>query len=377
MKILINAVGVDMGGGMRHLRNFLPTLEQDAKVHQYLVVTRHQVAGLAGDGRVRVVALPNAARQPRRLVFDNVEIPLLMRRHSMDGVVSLANIGPIWTSKPHVVFQRNALYFCRAAMRELTGSVASISHLRRFAAVAAMKRASTIVTPSDSMREMILSEIPDLRNRRFRTLHHAFEIGRDTEPDPQQKEMWSSRVGAHLFYPAHLGRHKSFPTLFRAISSLKRSGVDATLFITAGREDAPGEFDREMAAAKLAGVDRDVIFLGRVEQDAMSWFYRRADVMVYASVCESYGFPLVEGLAYGAAIVASDTPVNRELGGDAALYFDPRSPEEAARLIEALVNGSGAANARARSSARACRFPGSWSSYVERFETIVSEAVGG
>jgi len=64
-------------------------------------------------------------------------------------------------------------------------------------------------------------------------------------------------------------------------------------------------------------------FLGRVPQEQMGYLYQTCDLMVYPSLCESFGFSLVEALGYGIPIVASETPVNREICAGAALYYNP------------------------------------------------------
>jgi glycosyltransferase involved in cell wall biosynthesis len=58
--------------------------------------------------------------------------------------------------------------------------------------------------------------------------------------------------------------------------------------------------------------------------------------LVTASLNEGFGLPLVEAMAGGTPIAVSDIPIFREIGGDAAVYFDPRSPESFAAAIREL-----------------------------------------
>lgn len=60
--------------------------------------------------------------------------------------------------------------------------------------------------------------------------------------------------------------------------------------------------------------------------------YRRADALVFPSVLESYGLPLVEAMVMGIPVLAADLPYARVLCGEEAIYFDPESSES---LIEA------------------------------------------
>ncbi|OII27124.1 glycosyltransferase family 1 protein [Frigoribacterium sp. MCBA15_019] len=61
-----------------------------------------------------------------------------------------------------------------------------------------------------------------------------------------------------------------------------------------------------------------------------------ATAVVTASRAEGFGIPLVEGMALGTPAVVSDIPIFREIGGDAALYFDPSSPASIAAAVRRL-----------------------------------------
>jgi glycosyltransferase involved in cell wall biosynthesis len=63
-----------------------------------------------------------------------------------------------------------------------------------------------------------------------------------------------------------------------------------------------------------------------------------ATALVTASLNEGFGLPLVEAMAGGTPIVVSDIPIFREIGGEAAVFFDPRSPESFAAAIRELEN---------------------------------------
>jgi glycosyltransferase involved in cell wall biosynthesis len=61
-----------------------------------------------------------------------------------------------------------------------------------------------------------------------------------------------------------------------------------------------------------------------------------ATALVSASLNEGFGLPLIEAMAGGTPIAVSDIPIFREIGGDAAVFFDPRSPESFASAITSL-----------------------------------------
>jgi len=68
--------------------------------------------------------------------------------------------------------------------------------------------------------------------------------------------------------------------------------------------------------------------------------YHRARALVFPSLAEGYGLPIVEALAAGLPVFASDIPVHREVGGGHCTYFDPHRPDDlTARLHEFCARG--------------------------------------
>ena len=68
--------------------------------------------------------------------------------------------------------------------------------------------------------------------------------------------------------------------------------------------------------------------------------YRAGTLFVFPSLCEGFGLPLLEAMASGMPIAASERTALPEIAGNAALYFDPEKPEEIAfRILELLGDG--------------------------------------
>jgi glycosyltransferase involved in cell wall biosynthesis len=77
--------------------------------------------------------------------------------------------------------------------------------------------------------------------------------------------------------------------------------------------------------------------LGYVDDDALADLYRRSTAVVVPSLDEGFGLPVVEALAAGAALVASDIPVFRWVAGSRARYFDPLSEESITAALAEVV----------------------------------------
>ena len=95
--------------------------------------------------------------------------------------------------------------------------------------------------------------------------------------------------------------------------------------------------------------------------------YHHARALVFPSLAEGYGLPIVEALAAGLPVLASDIPVHREVGGRHCTYFDPRCPDVLAACLRDFCRHG----ARGRRGGRPDRLP----SWTEAAEKIVTTAL--
>ena len=76
-----------------------------------------------------------------------------------------------------------------------------------------------------------------------------------------------------------------------------------------------------------------VTLKGWVDDDELAALKGRARAMAMPTLCEGFGLPVLEAMSIGLPVLASDIPVLREVGGDAALWFDPRSTRSIADAL--------------------------------------------
>ena len=82
-------------------------------------------------------------------------------------------------------------------------------------------------------------------------------------------------------------------------------------------------------------------FLGRVSDDELVRLYNQAACFVFPSLYEGFGLPPLEAMACGCPVLVSDIPVEREICGDAALYFNPLDPNDILHTITQYLNDAG------------------------------------
>ena len=89
------------------------------------------------------------------------------------------------------------------------------------------------------------------------------------------------------------------------------------------------------------GVRPRVEFVGGLDEEKLPGMYRGAEALIFPSLYEGFGLPIVEAMACGTPVLTSNITAMPETAGDAALLVDPRSVEEIARGMDRVVSLSG------------------------------------
>jgi glycosyltransferase involved in cell wall biosynthesis len=181
------------------------------------------------------------------------------------------------------------------------------------------------------------------------------EIERYLEVDPGKLKLIYEAVDHDLFQPgdaalarAHVAKYGVTKPFVLFVSSLWRyKNCDGLLraWVTARRE-LPGhqlaivghgrdeKYAAELQSLALElGIGEDVVFVGGVPLEETARFYQAADVLVYPSLNETFGLPILEAMACGCPVVTSNVSAMPEIAGDAALLCDPKDPASIARAI--------------------------------------------
>jgi glycosyltransferase involved in cell wall biosynthesis len=127
--------------------------------------------------------------------------------------------------------------------------------------------------------------------------------------------------------------HKNHLRLFEALAILRdRHGLVLPLVCT-GRAYESHSPALDAALVRL-GLTEQVRSLGSVPSDDLVALYGAARYLVFPSLFEGIGMPVLEALQYGLPVITSNATCLPEVAGDAALYFDPTSVEA---MVEAIL----------------------------------------
>lgn len=142
-----------------------------------------------------------------------------------------------------------------------------------------------------------------------------------------------------FFYPANFWSHKNHRMLFTAFGIYRSLHPDSGLhLLCTGAPDERMKALQEAAARMRMGPW--IRFPGYVSEEEFSALMASCLALIFPSLYEGFGMPLLEAMALGKPVLCSNVTSLPEVGGDAVLFFDPKKPEEILSAIEQIMTNS-------------------------------------
>lgn len=349
MRLLIDALGASAGGGLTYLRNALPHLAARSAVEISLLASEAAGAELPAADNVQILTGAQERSAFSRFLWEQVEVPKLVRKVGADVLLCAGNFA-IWNSPvPQILLSRNSLYtsadFARDLRRRGDYRLMTDTRAKGFLARKSIRRAELTVAPSQAFAR----ELTAWSGREVVALHHGFDhdsFFRDPTPLPASilAKLKESEGAARLLFVSHYNYYRNFETLLRGLALLKERQPARKIRLVLTCELSPGKNPGSYQTGEVSGLLRelkiadDVIQLGAVPYLRLHQLYRSCDLYVTPAYTETFAHPLVEAMACGLPIVASDLAVHREITNGAALFFERLSPSELADKVTQLLD---------------------------------------
>jgi glycosyltransferase involved in cell wall biosynthesis len=213
-----------------------------------------------------------------------------------------------------------------------------------------LRRAQRITCISDATRNDLLALAPELEKR-----SSTIELPLNYPYAPmsvEESDRHLSDLGCHnKRYVFHVGGdqwYKNREGVVRIFGRLALSHPDLKL-IMAGKPLGE-ELLRLIEQENLGG---KVIFTGTITNEQLRALYSRAEAVVFPSLKEGFGWPIIESQACGCPVVTSNRPPMNHIAGPAALLADPENPDDFANRLKELLAEDPAARLRRKIEAQA------------------------
>jgi glycosyltransferase involved in cell wall biosynthesis len=238
-----------------------------------------------------------------------------------------------------------------------------------------MQRAARVTCDTAAIRDELIGQRVVSANRAVIArigVGPVYSSRPDPERDREAAGLVASPFGAvELLHVGSTIPRKRIDVLLNVCGQLRQS-IPSLHLVRVG-----GDFTPEQSKlARTVGMEGHISVLRFIDERTLAAVYRRATLVLLPSDREGFGLPVVEGMACGTPVIASDLPVLKEVGGSAVEFCPPGSvPTWTARVLE-LVDEQRQAPERwyARREAglaRARRF--TWSQFVARVAQLYRE----
>ncbi|TFC36518.1 glycosyltransferase family 1 protein [Cryobacterium sp. TMT2-42-4] len=291
-----------------------------------MLIHDHRQLDLLPDLPWQLVSAPTSVREPF--------IALQVNQLKPDVVFSPMQTMGSWGRKYRLFLTVHDLiyYRNRTPPRDLPGLLRLIwrlYHLSWWPQRMLLNRADGVVTVSETTRDLIRDN--RLTRRPVTVVHNAADT-RSTPPAGR-----AAAETGRLVYMGSFMPYKNVDTLVRAAAELPGHELHLMSQVS----------DRERERLTALAPQATLVFHNGVTDEEYLRVLGSATALVTASLDEGFGIPLVEAMSLGIPVVVSDIPIFREIGGDAALYFDPASTDALALAVRRLGAGEWAARSTA------------------------------
>lgn len=286
-------------------------------------------------------------------LWEQFELPAWLRRHGHPVLLNFANIAPVFYRR-----QITVLHDIAPALRPGDFSLLFRIQWQLSTRLGAIRRGRGVVTVSEQSRDEICEY--------FQLPHDRVDVvynGADSFAVPASAEVADEAPVALVF-----GRHGAAKNVRRVL--------DAAAVLPAGsplRFRVVGQLDPALEPyARGVGVAPErLAWVGPVTDEELAKEYSRARVFVWPSLHEGFGIPPLEAQAFGAPVIASDIPINREILGDSARYFAPDDAGALADLLRAVTEDDALhTELAAAGQLNAARF--TWAETTRQWNTVLS-----
>jgi glycosyltransferase involved in cell wall biosynthesis len=227
---------------------------------------------------------------------------------------------------------------------------------RRLSYPRSARVADAIIINSESLRSEIQQHL-DVDPSKLKLIYEAVDHDLFQPGDAAAARAQIASLGVtkpFALFVSSLWPYKNCDGLLRAWALVRdQMGGRQLAIVGPGRDEKYAAELRHLV--NELGISSDVVFVGGVPLEQTALFYSAADLLVYPSLNETFGLPILEAMACGCPVVTSDVSAMPETAGGAALLCNPKEPASIAKsMLEAI--GPAASTLRDQGLRRSAEF---------------------
>lgn len=232
--------------------------------------------------------------------------------------------------------------------------------------------ADWVVAISEASQAHYLSMFPHFPADRIRVIYPCSRFADSSAQGKRPKALDDVPAGSYWLSVGTIEPRKNQRRLVEAYARyLALGGAPMPLVLAGGKGWLMEDFKKHLVEL---GVEAHVMMIGYVSDDELIWLYRNCYANLYPTLFEGFGLPVLEGMQFGAATLASNTTSIPEVAGDAAILI---APEDTEGWAQAMLRLAGNRLERDQLSAAALKQVGrfDWKRSAEALLQLYEEAL--
>jgi glycosyltransferase involved in cell wall biosynthesis len=202
-----------------------------------------------------------------------------------------------------------------------------------------LKHAEKIITVSNFSKQEIL-DVYKIQPEKITVIHNGYNnlLYKKIEDKKKTKEVLEkyNLNFPFLLYIGRLDKKKNTPALIEAFSIVKSKHKDvAHKLVLIGA--ANYGYDEINYMIEEFNLDQEVVLPGWIAEEDLPYIYSAATAFIFPSLYEGFGIPILEAMACGTAVAASNVASIPEVAGGAALFFDPHDVNSMAEAMADII----------------------------------------
>jgi glycosyltransferase involved in cell wall biosynthesis len=331
-RIGINLLGVlpSIGGAYNYVKNFLDLISKYDNLNEYYLFlpNNHIELNVDQTNFVKIVCEVNTNNRYKRIIYENFKLPFLCRKNKIDFMIWPIDTIAFFTNTKNIVISHDFLPIISPKQFSFIKRTYLSFMLKNTTRKADFFFFISKTTESEfkslNLRKKYKSIIfPNSINYHFKTVIEKSKI--------DDFKLRYNLTNPYWIYVAHNYPHKNHIKLILAFSGFKRKQKTNVKLILRGDNL---EFNEKIKSLvnELELYD-SIVFLPKLSFKDLPLLYNSADALVFPSLYEGGGIPLMEAQACGCPIMASNISAVLEFCKNSSYMFDPNSVDS---IIETM-----------------------------------------
>jgi glycosyltransferase involved in cell wall biosynthesis len=276
--------------------------------------------------------------------WEQFALPKAAEAEGCDILHCTSNTGPIKSSVPLITILHDIIYLESVSVFKKGGTwYQKIGNMyRRWVVPPVVKRSKRVVTVSNFEKDRIKNfmGLGDNLVAIYNGVGEHFRKIEDEEVLQAAKEKYKL-PDKFMFFLGNTDPKKNTPNVLKAFADFNaQSATKYKLVMLDYEENALQKILNDIGHPEMR---EDIFLTGYVVNTDLPAIINQCEVFLYPSLRESFGIPILEGMACGVPVVTSNTSSMPEIAGDAAAIVDPYKPVE---ITDAIVQITGNAKTR-------------------------------